>query len=111
MPQVTPQYGPAFPYQVGMLLFNGVVNGQQIYTQPGGIGTKVFPQPPQVNPPPNWKRQGGYPRYPYVYIGLLDVGMRSLDKHDGGVPNRRPIFWRNRGIFDVSSMWLSRLYH
>jgi len=61
-----------FPYQVGQLLFNGVQNGQQIYTQPGGIGTPVVPQPPAVNPPPNWKNADWLPAYPYVRIGLLN---------------------------------------
>lgn len=64
----------AFPYQVGQLLFNGIVNGQQIYSQPGGIGTPVVPQPPQVNPPPNWKNSNWLPAYPFVYIGLLNFG-------------------------------------
>jgi hypothetical protein len=62
---------PVFPYQVGQLLFDGVVNGQKIYSQPGGIGTPVVPQPPQVNPPPNWKNSA-YPPYPYCYVGLLN---------------------------------------
>jgi hypothetical protein len=74
MPLVTPQYGPAFPYQVGMLLFNGVVNGQNIYSQPNGIGTAVVPQPPQVNPPPSWKNSNWLPAYPYAYISLLTWG-------------------------------------
>ena len=71
MPQVTPQYGPAFPYQVGMLLFDGVQNGQKIYSQPDGIGTKVWPQPPTVNPPPSWHHADWKPSYPYCYNGLL----------------------------------------
>ena len=65
--------GPSFPYVVGQLLFNGVVNGQKIYSQPNGIGTPVVPQPPAVNPPPNWKNSA-YPAYPYAYIGLLSWG-------------------------------------
>lgn len=73
MPQVTPQYGPAFPYQVGMLLFDGIQNGQQIYTQPGGVGTKVWPQPPTVNPPPSWHHADWKPAYPYCYQGLLSL--------------------------------------
>ena len=72
MPQVTPQYGPSFPYRVGMLLFNGVVNGQKIYSQPNGIGTPVVPQPPQVNPLPNWKNSNWRPSFPVVSIGLLN---------------------------------------
>lgn len=56
-----------------MLLFDGIQNGQKIYSQPGGIGTPVVPQPPQVNPPPNWKNQA-YPSYPYAYIGLYTFG-------------------------------------
>jgi hypothetical protein len=63
-----------FPYQVGQLYNGGIQNGQQIYTQPGGIGTPVFPQPPRVNPPPNWKNSAWLPSYPYAYIGLLTWG-------------------------------------
>lgn len=74
MPLVTPQFGPAFPYQVGMLLFGGIQNGQQIYTQPGGIGTPVFPQPPQINPPPNWHGANWLPQFPYAYTALLTWG-------------------------------------
>jgi hypothetical protein len=75
MPQVTPAYSPSFPYQTGTLLFKGKVNGfgEQIFTQPGGPGTQVFPQPPTVNPQPNWNFQN-YPAYPYAYIGLLNFG-------------------------------------
>lgn len=76
MPLVTPTYGPGFPYRVGMLLFNGVQNGQQIYVQPGGIGTPVVPQAPQVNPPPSWKNSNWLPKFPYVYVGLLSWGCK-----------------------------------
>jgi hypothetical protein len=74
MPQMTPQYGPAFPYRVGMLLFDGIQNGQKIYSQPGGIGTPVVPQPPTVNPPLSWKHADWKPAYPYCYNGLLSWG-------------------------------------
>jgi hypothetical protein len=74
MPFVTPQYGPAFPYRVGMLLFDGIQNGQQIYTQPDGIGTPVFPQPPTINPPPNWGTSNWLPAYPFAYVGLFNWG-------------------------------------
>jgi hypothetical protein len=67
MPLVTPQYGPGFLFRVGDL-YNGV------YTQPGGNSTPVFPQPPQVNPPPNWKNAAWLPAYPYVRIGELSWG-------------------------------------
>ncbi len=65
-----------FPYQVGQLYNGGVQNGQQIYTQPGGIGTPVFPQPPQTSPPSNWKNQAYLPSYPFAYISLLTWGCR-----------------------------------
>ena len=62
-----------FPFEVGILYNGGYVNGQLIYTQPNGPGTPVFPQPPKVNPPPNWKNEF-YPSYPFAYIGLLTWG-------------------------------------
>lgn len=76
MPLVTPQYGPQFPYRVGMLLFGGIQNGQQIYRQPNGIGTAVVPQPPQTNPPSNWSPSAAQwlPLYPYVYTALFTFG-------------------------------------
>jgi hypothetical protein len=44
-----------------------LVNGQQVWTQPGGIGTLVYPQPQELSP----ERYQGYPRrvmnYPALY--------------------------------------------
>ncbi len=71
MPQVTPQYGPGMPFRVGALYNGGYQNGLLVYTQPGGVGTPVFPQPPQVNPPPNWKNSNWLPSYPFVQTALL----------------------------------------
>jgi hypothetical protein len=61
-----------FPYQVGQLYNGGIQNGQVIYTQPGGIGTPVFPQPPQTSPPSNWHHADYRPIYPFSYQGLLN---------------------------------------
>ena len=63
-----------FPYQVGQLYNGGIQNGQQIYTQPGGIGTPVVPQPPTTSPPSNWKRTYYKPIYPTVFVSLLTWG-------------------------------------
>lgn len=37
-------------YVVGQLYRDGYINGQKVYTQPGGIGTRVYPQLPQSFP-------------------------------------------------------------
>lgn len=63
---------PGFPYEVGIMRNGGIVNGLQVFTQPNGPGTPVFPQPPQVNPPPNWKNANWLPAFPYAYVGLLN---------------------------------------
>lgn len=63
---------PVFPYQVGVMRNGGYVNGLLVFTQPGGPGTPVSPQPPAVNPPPNWKNSNWRPAYPYAYVGLLN---------------------------------------
>lgn len=65
---------PLFPYEVGILLNGGYVNGLLVYTQPNGPGTPVFPQPPQTSPPSNWKNTFYLPVYPFAYIGLLNFG-------------------------------------
>jgi hypothetical protein len=62
---------PLFPYEVGIMLNGGKVNGLQVFTQPGGPGTPVSPLPPRTSPPSNWKN-AFYPAYPYAYIGLLN---------------------------------------
>ena len=56
---------------IGTLYNTGLVNGLLVWTQPGGPGSIVQPQPPQINPPPTWKNSNWLPAYPYVYIGLL----------------------------------------
>jgi hypothetical protein len=65
---------PLFPYEVGIMRNGGYVNGLQVFTQPGGPGTPVSPQPPRTNPPSNWKNQGGIPVYPTAFVGLLSWG-------------------------------------
>ena len=62
---------PLFPFEVGILYNGGIQNGIQVYTQPGGPGTPVFPQPPQTSPPSNWKNTFYKPIYPVVQIGWL----------------------------------------
>lgn len=74
MPQVTPQYGPGMPFRVGSLYNGGYQNGLLVYTQPGGVGTPVFPQPPQTSPPQNWNRTYYKPIYPTTFVGLLSWG-------------------------------------
>ena len=76
MPQVTPQYGPGMLFQVGALYNGGYQNGLLVYSQPGGVGTPVFPQPPQTSPPQNWRNTFYKPTYPFVYVGLLSWGCK-----------------------------------
>jgi hypothetical protein len=71
MPLVTPQYGPGFLFRVGDLYNGGYQNGLLVYTQPGGNGTPVFPQPPKTSPPSNWKNTNYLPVYPFVRVALL----------------------------------------
>jgi hypothetical protein len=71
MPQVTPQFGPLFPFRVGALYNGGYQNGQLIYRQPGGVGTPVVPLPPQTSPPSNWKHADYKPIYPTVFLAFL----------------------------------------
>jgi hypothetical protein len=59
---------------IGTLYNKGLVNGLLVWTQPGGPGSIVQPQPPQVNPPPNWKNSNWLPAFPYTYQGLLNWG-------------------------------------
>lgn len=63
-------FGPAFPYEVGILYRGGKINGQQVYTQPGGPGTPVVPLPPQQYP----GHDEGYPQIPFAYFGFLLMG-------------------------------------
>lgn len=60
---------PGFP-DLGSLYKGGIINGQQVYTQPGGPGTIVFPQFPSLYP----VVPQGYPQEPMVYQGLLSFG-------------------------------------
>lgn len=53
-----------FP-QVGSLYNHGFVNGLPTFTQPGGVGTTVFPQQAQISPA-NFQ---GYIQYPMAYPG------------------------------------------
>jgi len=78
MPKVTPQYGPEMPFRVGALYNGGYQNGILVYTQPGGVGSPVVPQPPAVNPPPSWKNSNWLPAFPYCYQGLLTWGCKHL---------------------------------
>lgn len=71
MPQVTPQYGPQFPFRVGALYNGGYQNGLLVYTQPGGVGTPVSPLPPQTSPPKNWRNTFYLPVYPTTLTALL----------------------------------------
>jgi hypothetical protein len=60
--------------QIGTLLNGGYQNGLLVYTQPGGVGSPVFPQPPTTSPPGNWKRTFYKPSYPFVFSSLLTWG-------------------------------------
>lgn len=57
-------------WQVGQLYKNGLVNGLPVFTQPGGIGTTVYPQAPALFP----QQYMGYPQvvmnYPSLYVAL-----------------------------------------
>lgn len=45
-------------YQVGVMYYGGLKNGQPFYTQPGGPGTQVFPAQPNGQPWPDWPAAG-----------------------------------------------------
>ena len=62
---------PGF-FDVGQLYNSGLVNGQLVWTQPGGEGTQVFPALPTVYPP----IPQGYPQQVFVYQGLYVFGCR-----------------------------------
>ena len=56
----------AHQWVVGELYNGGKVNGQQIWTQPGGIGTLVYPQPQALSP----EEYMGYQQMPMCYPAL-----------------------------------------
>lgn len=53
-------------FEVGQLYENGYINGLKVYSQPGGIGTPVFPQLPRIFPQQNM----GYPQVPMSYPAM-----------------------------------------
>lgn len=57
-------------FQVGQLYRDGYINGLKVYSQPGGIGTPVFPQAPRIFPQQNM----GYPQTPMSYPSLYVSG-------------------------------------
>ena len=57
-------------WSVGQLYGGGKVNGLPVYTQPGGIGTRVIPQAPQQFP----QNFQGYYQVPMTYPSLYTAG-------------------------------------
>ena len=51
---------------VGQLFKGGLVNGLPYWKQPGGVGTKVYPQLPTQFPEQNM----GYPQTPFSYPAM-----------------------------------------
>jgi len=66
---MVPWTQPYFPNQ-GDLLKQGVENGLDVWTQPNGNGTTVFPQFPKLYP----QVPQGYPQAPFAYQGFLLFG-------------------------------------
>jgi hypothetical protein len=61
---------PGF-FDVGQLYKGGLgLNGEVVWTQPGGEGTTVFPQFPTQYP----QVPQGYPQTPFCYQGLFSFG-------------------------------------
>lgn len=58
---------------VGSLYNDGIQNGQVIYTQPGGPGTLVYPQFPQLYPQVP-ERPQSFPQTPFVFAALFSFG-------------------------------------
>ena len=56
--------------QVGQLYKGGLENGLPYWTQPGGVGTIVFPQLPRIFPSQNM----GYPQTPMSYPAMYYFG-------------------------------------
>jgi hypothetical protein len=57
----------AHQYVVGELYNGGKVNGQQVWSQPGGVGTLVYPQPQALSPENNMGYQQSVMSYPALY--------------------------------------------
>lgn len=63
-------------FAVGQLYKGGFINGLRVWTQPDGIGTKVFPQFPTRFPAVNI----GYPQVVFSYPSLYVFGcLHSLN--------------------------------
>jgi hypothetical protein len=60
-------------FSVGQLYGGGMVNGQQVWSQPGGIGTQVFPAYPRMYPVQPEKPQS-FPQTPFVFYAQLNFG-------------------------------------
>ncbi len=56
--------------QVGQLYKGGLENGLPYWTQPGGVGTLVYPQLPRIFPSQNM----GYPQTPMSYPAMYYSG-------------------------------------
>ena len=56
--------------QQGTLYYKGLLNGQLVWTQPGGPGTAVSPVAPRIYP----AVYQGYPQSPFAYQGLYVLG-------------------------------------
>ena len=57
----------AHNWVVGELYGGGKQNGQQVWTQPGGVGTLVYPQPQQYSPENYQGYQQSQMSYPALY--------------------------------------------
>lgn len=57
-------------FAVGQLYGDGLVNGLPFWSQPGGIGTKVFPEQPRKFP----LQYQGYFQVPMTYPSLYVAG-------------------------------------
>ena len=57
----------AHEWVVGELYGGGLVNGQQVWTQAGGIGTPVSPQPQALSPENYMGYQQSVMSYPSLY--------------------------------------------
>ena len=60
----------AHNWVVGELYGGGKQNGQQVWTQPGGVGTLVYPQPQQYSP----ENYQGYQQSQMSYPALYSAG-------------------------------------
>jgi hypothetical protein len=57
-------------FEVGQLYYGGLVNGMVVWTQPGGLGTRVFPQVPTIFP----QQFQGYQQVPFAYAAQYFFG-------------------------------------